>query len=181
MAQDGSYDAVVVGAGLGGLSTAAFLSTNGRRTLVLEQNQVVGGSSQVFRRQGNKYEFDVGVHYIGDCAPGGTVDRLMRGLGLQDRIEFAELDPDGFSTITLPTVSFRVPRGWQAYEDRLVETFPTRRTACAGASGRCAPSPRRSEPSDRPACGKGWSGCGASDPPSGGGCGRSPGCSTPAA
>lgn len=119
-----AYDAIVVGAGLGGLSTAAFLATNGRRTLVLEQNQVVGGCSQVFRRQGNKYEFDVGVHYIGDCAPGGTVDRLMRGLGLEDRIAFAELDPDGFSTITLPTVSFRVPRGWQAYEDRLVDTFP---------------------------------------------------------
>lgn len=119
-----SYDAIVVGAGLGGLSTAAFLATNGRRTLVLEQNQVVGGCSQVFRRQGNRYEFDVGVHYIGDCAPGGTVDRLLRGLGLEDRVTFAELDPDGFSTITLPTVSFRVPRGWQAYEDRLVETFP---------------------------------------------------------
>ncbi len=120
----GAYDAIVVGAGLGGLSTAAFLATNGRRTLVLEQNQVVGGCSQVFRRQGNKYEFDVGVHYIGDCAPGGTVDRLVRGLGLGDRIEFAELDPDGFSTITLPGVTFRVPRGWQAYEDRLAETFP---------------------------------------------------------
>lgn len=120
----GGYDAVVIGAGLGGLSTAAFLATNGRRTLVLEHNQVVGGCSQVFRRRGNKYEFDVGVHYIGDCAPGGTVDRLMHGLGLQDRIEFAELDPDGFSTITLPGVSFRVPRGWQAYEDRLAATFP---------------------------------------------------------
>jgi phytoene dehydrogenase-like protein len=120
----GAYDAIVVGAGLGGLSTAAFLATNGRRTLVLEQNQVVGGCSQVFRRQGNKYEFDVGVHYIGDCAPGGTVDRLLRGLGLEDRIEFAELDPDGFSTITLPAVTFRVPRGWQAYEDRLAHTFP---------------------------------------------------------
>ena len=120
----GGYDAVVIGAGLGGLSTAAFLAANGRRPLVLEQNQVVGGCSQVFRRRGNNYEFDVGVHYIGDCAPGGTVDLLMRSLALEDRVEFAQLDPDGFSTITLPTVTFRVPRGWQEYEDRLVGTFP---------------------------------------------------------
>ena len=119
-----TWDAIVIGAGLGGLSTAAFLATNGVRTLVLEQNQVVGGCSQVFRRAGNRYEFDVGVHYIGDCAPGGSVDRLMHGLGLEDRIEFAELDPDGFSTITLPDVTFRVPKGWDAYEQRLVETFP---------------------------------------------------------
>ena len=98
---DGStrdWDAIVIGAGLGGLSTAAFLATNGLRVVVLEQNQVVGGCSQVFRRAGNRYEFDVGVHYIGDCAPGGTVDRLLHGLGLEDRIEFTELDPDGFST-----------------------------------------------------------------------------------
>jgi phytoene dehydrogenase-like protein len=119
-----SYDAIVIGAGLGGLSTAALLATNGRRVLVLEQNQVVGGCSQVFRRQGNRYEFDVGVHYIGDCAPGGTVDRLVHALGLDGRVEFAELDPDGFSTITLPGVSFRVPKGWQEYEDRLAATFP---------------------------------------------------------
>lgn len=119
-----AYDVVVIGGGLGGLSTAALLATNGRRVLVLEQNQVVGGCSQVFRRQGNRYEFDVGVHYIGDCAPGGTVDRLFHALGLDGRIEFAELDPDGFSTITLPSVSFRVPRGWQEYEDRLAATFP---------------------------------------------------------
>ena len=120
----GPYDAIVIGAGLGGLSTAALLTTNGRRVLVLEQNQVVGGCSQVFRRQGNRYEFDVGVHYIGDCAPGGTVDRLMHALGLDGRIDFAELDADGFSTITLPGVSFRVPRGWREYEDRLAATFP---------------------------------------------------------
>ena len=137
-------DAIVVGGGLGGLSTAAFLAANGRRTLVLEQNQVVGGCSQVFRRQGNRYEFDVGVHYIGDCAPGGTVDRLLHGLGIEDRIRFAELDPDGFSTITLPDVSFRVPRGWDAYEERLVATFPEEEAGirrCVGTLRRVAEGP----------------------------------------
>jgi all-trans-retinol 13,14-reductase len=118
-----NWDALVVGGGLGGLSTAAYLTTNGLRTLVLEQNQVVGGCSQVFRRQG-KYEFDVGVHYIGGCQPGGRLPTILRGLGLEDRIEFLELNPDGFSTLVFPELTFRVPRGWDRYLARLIETFP---------------------------------------------------------
>ena len=120
---DAYWDAVVVGAGLGGLTTAAYLATNGLRTLVLEQGKVAGGCSQVFRRRG-RYEFDVGVHYVGDCQPGGTMWSLLRGLGLEESVEFAELDPDGFSTLVFPDFTFRVPRGWDAYLARLLETFP---------------------------------------------------------
>ena len=50
-----------MGAGPGGLTCAAYLAANGKRVLVLEANQVVGGSTQVFRRAGNKFEFDVGA------------------------------------------------------------------------------------------------------------------------
>lgn len=121
---DKHFDTVVIGAGLGGLSTAAFLAANGQQVLVLEQNQVAGGCSQVFRRQGNKFEFDVGVHYVGECEPGGKVRTLMDALGLDERITWSPLDPDGFSIITTPEVTFRVPAGWDAYEQRLAETFP---------------------------------------------------------
>lgn len=117
------WDAIVVGSGLGGLSTAAYLTTNGLRTLVLEQYEVAGGCSHVFRRQ-NKFEFDVGVHYIGDCEPGGVIPNVLDGVGLKDKIEFLELDPDGFDTLVFPELTFRVPRGWDRYLARLIETFP---------------------------------------------------------
>lgn len=118
------WDVIVVGAGLGGLSTAAFLATNGKRVLVLEQARVVGGCSQVFRRLEDRYEFDVGAHHVGECHPGGRVRTVLGALGIDDRVEWCQLDPDGFSTITLPGLEFRVPVGWDAYEERLVETFP---------------------------------------------------------
>ena len=118
------FDVVVIGAGLGGLSTAAFLATNGQKVLVLEQNQVAGGCSQVFRRKGNRYEFDVGVHYVGECEPGGKMRTLLDAVGVDDRIEWCRLDPDGFSVITTPEVSMRVPAGWDAYTERVAETFP---------------------------------------------------------
>lgn len=128
-AQAPHWDAVVVGGGLGGLSTAAFLATNGQRVLVLEQHEVVGGCSQVFRRLDDRYEFDVGAHHLGECQPGGRMRTVLGALGIDDRIEWRPLDPDGFSTITLPEVQMRVPVGWDAYEERLVETFPAEEQA----------------------------------------------------
>ncbi|NUT92866.1 MAG: NAD(P)-binding protein, partial [Saccharothrix sp.] len=118
-----SWDAVVVGSGLGGLTTAAYLATNGVRPLVLEQGRVAGGCSQVFRRQ-RRFEFDVGVHYVGACQEDGLLTGILRGVGLADRVEFLEMDPDGFTTLVFPDFTFRVPRGWDRYLERLVETFP---------------------------------------------------------
>lgn len=45
-----SWDAIVIGSGLGGLACAAYLCAAGKRTLVLEAHYVAGGNSQVFRR-----------------------------------------------------------------------------------------------------------------------------------
>lgn len=118
-----SWDAIVVGSGLGGLTTAAYLTANGLRTLVLEQYDVVGGSSHVFRRK-RAFEFDVGVHYLGDCGPGGRIPEILRGVGLEGRIEFLPMDPEGFDTLVFPGFTFRVRRGWESYENDLCAAFP---------------------------------------------------------
>ena len=59
------YDAIVIGSGIGGLSAAAILSKEaGKKVLVLEQHYTAGGYTHVFKRRG--YEWDVGIHYIGE-------------------------------------------------------------------------------------------------------------------
>lgn len=117
------WDAIVIGSGLGGLTTAAYLASNGLHTLVLEQYDVVGGSSHVFRRK-RAFEFDVGVHYVGDCGPGGRIPTILRGVGLEGRIEFLPMDPEGFDTLVFPDLTFRVRRGWERYEEDLAAAFP---------------------------------------------------------
>ena len=123
MSARSDWDAIVIGSGLGGLTAAAYLAAKGLRTLVLEKHYVAGGNSHVFRRK-QKFEFDVGVHYIGDCGPDGLIPTVLRGVGLDGKIEFLEMDPDGFDTLMFPGLTFRVPKGWDRYRQRLVETFP---------------------------------------------------------
>lgn len=117
------YDAIVVGAGIAGLTSAAYLAVSGKRTLLLDQADLVGGCTHVFRRQ-SKWEFEVGVHYLGDCGPGGKIPSILNGLGLEDRIEFLPLDPDGFDTLNYPGLSVKVPVGWDRYLENLVSAFP---------------------------------------------------------
>ncbi len=121
-----TWDAIVIGSGPGGLTTAACLGSAGKRVLVLERHDVAGGNTQVFRRHHGDdwYEFDVGVHYIGECGPGGLFTNIFHGLGLDQRISFRELDPDGFDTLSFPDFTFRVPAGWEEYQRRMVEQFP---------------------------------------------------------
>ena len=57
----GTFDVVVIGAGLGGLSAAAAFARQGFKVLVLEQHSVPGGYASAFTRPGG-FTFDVSLH-----------------------------------------------------------------------------------------------------------------------
>lgn len=59
-----NLDAIVIGSGIGGLGLAVLLAKVGKRVLVLEQHDRSGGCCHTFTEKG--FEFDVGIHYIGD-------------------------------------------------------------------------------------------------------------------
>lgn len=125
------WDVVVIGAGLGGLTAAACLAGAGQRVLVVERHDLAGGNATVFRRhhEGVEYEFDVGVHYIGECQPGGLFPVILGSLGVGDRVTFRQLDPAGFDTVVLPGVQVKIPAGWDEYIANVVAAVPDDRAA----------------------------------------------------
>jgi all-trans-retinol 13,14-reductase len=119
-----AWDAVVIGAGLGGLTTAAILAAKGKKVLVLDQHYVAGGNATMFKRPG--YIFDVGVHYIGDCTKAGQIPRVLAEAGVE--LDFLPMDPDGFDTLCFADgTRFAYPKGVEAFEARLLEMFPAER------------------------------------------------------
>jgi all-trans-retinol 13,14-reductase len=105
---DSSWDAVVIGSGIGGLAAGAALATCGRRVLVLERHAQAGGLTQTFERHG--WRFNVGVHYLGGFGPGEPNRRLLDHLA-GGRIEMAPID-GAYDRIRLPdlTLPFAPPR-----------------------------------------------------------------------
>lgn len=83
----GPFDAIVIGSGIGGLACAAFLSKAGKRVLVLERHYVAGGFTHTFKRKG--YEWDVGVHYIGEVHRPSSVLRKLFDTITGDRLGWA--------------------------------------------------------------------------------------------
>ncbi len=72
---------IVIGAGVGGLTTAALLLKAGHRVIVLEAQTYPGGSAGTYFHKG--YRFDAGATLAGGFSPGGPHARVADALGLE--------------------------------------------------------------------------------------------------
>lgn len=97
MVRTGPKQVVVIGAGIGGLTTAALLAHQGYRVQIFDQAFVPGGCASTFKRQG--WTFDVGATQVAGLEPGGIHQRIFQDLDL-DLPEATLCDPA--CTVYLP-------------------------------------------------------------------------------
>jgi all-trans-retinol 13,14-reductase len=114
------YDAIVIGSGMGGLTTAAILSDLGRKVCVLEQHYTAGGFTHSYERAG--YEWDVGVHYIGEVGA-ATRTRKMFDYLSNGQLEWAPM-ADEYDRFYVGDKVFNAVAGKDEFRNNLIRQFP---------------------------------------------------------
>ena len=116
------YDVIVVGSGLGGLSSGAYLARAGKKVLVLEKHYQSGGFATSFPR--DEFDFDATLHQTGGVNK-TFYKNILEACGIYDRLNFIKhkylyeaIDPDsGFE--------LKVKNGdAEDLKKQLIEQFP---------------------------------------------------------
>ncbi|MCP5173965.1 MAG: NAD(P)/FAD-dependent oxidoreductase [Moraxellaceae bacterium] len=123
---NGDYDAIVIGSGIGGLTAAACLSHLGYKVAVFEQHYTAGGFTHSYCRNG--YEWDVGVHYIGDMGVKTTLARRLFDFITDEQLQWAALD-DCYDRIFLGEDHFDLVAGRDNFRNNLIQRFPQEKAA----------------------------------------------------
>lgn len=122
------YDAIVIGAGNGGLAAAAKLLSSGKSCLVCEKHNLPGGFATSFVR--GRFEFEASLHEfngIGSPENPGSARKLFRELGVEDKIEWLQLK-DAFHLISKEEgYRFTMPFGLEAFTEATEKLCPGRK------------------------------------------------------
>jgi len=118
------YDVIVIGAGNGGLVSAATTAKSGLKTLVLEQHNLPGGSASSFVR--GRFEFDPSLHEIagiGSKEKPGNIRKMLDSLGVD--VDWVEI-PDAYRYITTEGKPFDItmPTGIEAFIEKMEQYVP---------------------------------------------------------
>lgn len=123
------FDAVVVGGGLGGLSSAALLAKRGFRVILLEQHRNVGGYASRFYRMapdGDMFCFEASIHTIVGCEEGGAIRQVLRDVGAEGDVEFLDLKHSDMKVVASGKV-LNLSTDLDEFVDMLAGQFPQER------------------------------------------------------
>jgi all-trans-retinol 13,14-reductase len=116
------YDVICIGSGLGSLTTASLLARKGKSVLVCEKHTTPGGFTHVFTR--NDYEWDVGLHYVGDMDRKGSLLRVVFEHISDGNLKWADMG-EVYDRIVVKEKEYEYVKGLQPWKQRMKSYFPS--------------------------------------------------------
>ncbi len=120
-----TYDAVVIGAGNGGLAAAIRVLQGNKSCLLLEKHNLPGGFATSFKR--GRFEFEASLHELNDFGSPddpGDIRTLFRSFGIEDKIEWIRI-PEAYHLITTDKkYDCEMPFGIDAFIDKMEYYVP---------------------------------------------------------
>ncbi len=129
------FDAVVIGAGLGGLTAGALLAKAGYSVCLLERNSGLGGAASCYRV--GTLTIEAALHETADPRdPREVKHGILKRLDLLDKI--AWLPVGGLYTVQGGPIGepFSLPHGFDAAQEALSQRFPGSKDAIARVLGK---------------------------------------------
>lgn len=126
-----TVDYLMVGSGLSALVFGALMANSGKRVQILESHEHPGGFGHTFT-MAKQYTFNAQLHYVWDCGEGGTVNRVLKRLNLDQTITFERYDPNGFDHMRMPGYALDIPSDASVLIERLTQLFPAHRSSIRG-------------------------------------------------
>jgi len=123
------FDAVIIGSGLGGLTSGCFLSKEGLNVCVIEKHHQIGGCLQTFRR--DDCIFDTGMHYLGSVEEGQILNRFFKYFNVLDRLKLKKLDEECFDRINFnnDAKNYDYAIGYDRFRETMIGNFPNEKEA----------------------------------------------------
>ncbi|KYJ87651.1 phytoene desaturase family protein [Sulfurovum riftiae] len=111
---------VIIGAGLGGLTSGALLAKDGYKVTLLEQHAIVGGCATTFQRKGG-FTCEVGLHEMDGVYTNPQIKKIFDRLDIYDHVAFVKLDE--FFSVTTKYGSFMMPDDVKLAKEKLIKKF----------------------------------------------------------
>lgn len=86
------YDAIIIVAGIGGLTYGCYLNMAEMKVLIVEQPNKPGGCCTPFTYK-KGITFDATVHTLKSCKEGGLLGQELDELDLRDKVKLSRMDP----------------------------------------------------------------------------------------
>ena len=119
------YDYFVIGSGIGGLTTAVWLAKAGKKVAVLEQHYVPGGFTHSFKRK-NGFQWDVGVHYVGNMDKEGSLIKMFNFL-TDSKLEWESMG-DVYDVVHIGDKKYEFKAGKENFRKQFIAYFPEEET-----------------------------------------------------
>lgn len=121
MKKSAQLDIIIIGAGMAGLTAAAYLVREGHRVTIYEQYSKIGGATTTIHEQ--SYGWDIGPLLLEGFAPDERAGRILKDLGVADQVSIKQ----GDRAYVFPEFDFWKPKDYQGpywRRERLKELFP---------------------------------------------------------
>ncbi len=119
------YDAIIIGAGNGGLMSTLELAKYGKKVLLLEKSNKPGGLATSFIR--GRFEFEAslfGLNNYGNEEHPGELYHLFKKLGLQEKVDFVTVKEAYHVYAMDENVDYTMPFGIMEYMEKMEEYVP---------------------------------------------------------